>query len=96
MVASELSGPATLAIRPEHVAVLRTAAPGAIEARIYSAMPAGSETLIHCAVRGCTILAKVIGQEEFTSDQKVWLSLQTDKINVYGRNTGRLILGATA
>ena len=94
--ASALAGPATLALRPEHVAVLRAPAPGAIEAKIYSAMPAGSETLIHCAVRGCTILAKVIGQEEFTSDQKVWLSLQTDRINVYGRDSGRLILGATA
>ena len=96
LLASALSGAATLAIRPEHVAVLRTAAPGAIEARIYSAMPAGSETLIHCAVRGCTILAKVIGQEEFSPDQKVWLSLQTEKINVYGKNSGKLILGATA
>jgi len=94
--ASALSGAATLAIRPEHVAVLRTAAPGAIEARIYSAMPAGSETLIHCAVRGCTILAKVIGQEEFSPDQKVWLSLQTEKINVYGKSSGKLILGAMA
>ena len=94
--AAALGGAATLAIRPEHVAVLRAPAPDAIEARIYSAMPAGSETLIHCAVRGCTILAKVIGQEEFSSDQKVWLSLQTDKINVYGKESGKLILGATA
>ena len=94
--ASALSGEATLAIRPEHVAVLRAPAPGAIEARIYSAMPAGSETLIHCAVRGCAVLAKVIGQEEFASDQKVWLSLQTDRINVYGKDSGKLILGATA
>lgn len=94
--ASALAGAATLAIRPEHVAVLRAPAPGAIEARIYSAMPAGSETLIHCAVRGCTILAKVIGQEEFASDQKVWLSLQTDKINVYGKESGKLVLGAMA
>jgi multiple sugar transport system ATP-binding protein len=93
---SALSGPATLAIRPEHVAVLREPAPGAVEARVYSAMPAGSETLIHCAVRGCTILAKVIGQEEFSADQKVWLSLQKDKINVYGKTSGKLILGATA
>ncbi len=91
-----LEGKATLAIRPEHVAVLREPVPGAIEARIYSAMPAGSETLIHSAVRGCTILAKVIGQEEFSCDQKVWLSLQTERINVYGKESGILILGAMA
>ena len=90
------SGPATLAIRPEHIIVLRSAAPGTVEARIYSAMPAGSETLIHCSVQGTTVLAKVIGQEEFAPDQKVWLSLQTDKINVYGGEAGALMLGATA
>lgn len=90
------AGPATLAIRPEHVSVLRSAAPGAVEARIYSAMPAGSETLIHCNVQGTTILAKAIGQEEFSSDQKVWLTLQTDRINVYGGEAGTLMLGATA
>jgi multiple sugar transport system ATP-binding protein len=96
LAAEGFSGPATLAIRPEHVSVLRTAVPGAVEARIYSAMPAGSETLIHCSVQGTTILAKVIGQEEFAPDQKVWLSLQTDRINVYGGETGALMLGATA
>lgn len=93
---SALGGKATLAIRPEHVAVLREPVFGAVEARIYSAMPAGSETLIHSAVRGCTILAKVIGQEEFACDQKVWLSFQTEKINVYGKESGKLILGAMA
>jgi len=76
--------------------VHRTHVPGAIEARVYSAMPAGSETLIHCAVRGCTILAKAIGQEEFAADQKIWITLQTDKINVYGKSSGKLTLGATA
>jgi len=47
-------------------------------------------------VRGCTVLAKVIGQEEFAADQKIWLNLQKDKINVYGKDSGKLILGATA
>jgi multiple sugar transport system ATP-binding protein len=90
------SGAATLAIRPEHISVLRSPAPGAVEAKIYSAMPAGSETLIHSAVRGCSVLAKVIGQEEFSCDQKVWLGLRTDRINVYGKESGKLILGAMA
>ncbi len=94
--ASERSGKATLAIRPEHVSVHREARPGAIEARIYSAMPAGSETLIHCAVNGTTVLAKSIGQEEFSSDQKVWLTFQNERINVFGTKSGKLVVGATA
>jgi multiple sugar transport system ATP-binding protein len=94
--ASERSGKATLAIRPEHVSVHRESVPGSVEARIYSAMPAGSETLIHCALNGTTVLAKSIGQEEFSSDQKVWLTFQNDKINVFGTKSGKLVVGATA
>jgi multiple sugar transport system ATP-binding protein len=85
-----------LAVRPEHVHISREKTPGAVPCRIYSALPAGSETLIHAAVNGDTIMAKVIGQEEFGIDESVWLSLQTDKLNVYDKASGRIALGALA
>lgn len=93
---SRLSGKALMALRPEHVAVLRQPAEGAVPARVYSAMPAGSETLIHCSVGETTILAKTIGQEEFSADQKVWLQVQKEKTNLYSPSDGALILGAIA
>jgi multiple sugar transport system ATP-binding protein len=93
---SSLSGKAVLALRPEHVTVLRESVEGAVPARVYSAMPAGSETLIHCAVGETTILAKAIGQEEYAVDQKVWLAVQKEKINLYSAKGGDLILGAIA
>jgi multiple sugar transport system ATP-binding protein len=83
-----------LAIRPEHVHIGREATAGAVKCRIYSAMPAGSETLIQAAVNGVTVMAKVIGQEEYGIDEEAWLSLQADKLNVYDRKTGRIALGA--
>ena len=84
----------TLAIRPEHVKISRERTPGAVQCRIYSAMPAGSETLIHAAVNGDMIMAKVIGQEEYAIDEGAWLSLQVDKLNVYDKASGRIALGA--
>ena len=91
-----LRGHAVLALRPEHIAISREPLAGAVEARIYSAMPAGSETLVHCVVGETTFLAKTIGQEEFSPDQRVWLSIQQDKINLYAAASGALILGAIA
>jgi multiple sugar transport system ATP-binding protein len=93
---SSLAGKADLALRPEHVTVLREPADGTVPARVYSAMPAGSETLIHCAVGETTILAKAIGQEEYAVDQKVWLVVQKEKANLYSAKDGALILGAIA
>ncbi|HET7839323.1 MAG TPA: ABC transporter ATP-binding protein, partial [Rectinemataceae bacterium] len=83
-----------LALRPEHVHIGREMRPGAVKCRIYSAMPAGSETLIQAAVNGETVMAKVIGQEEFGLDEEAWLSLQGDKLNVYDKRSGRIALGA--
>ncbi|HCM26063.1 MAG TPA: ABC transporter ATP-binding protein [Treponema sp.] len=83
-----------LAIRPEHVHIGRVRTPGAVPCRIYSALPAGSETLIQAAVNGDMIMAKVIGQEEFGQDESAWLSVQTDKLNVYDKASGRIALGA--
>ena len=85
-----------LAIRPEHVHISREESPGAVRCRIYSALPAGSETLIQAAINGDTIMAKVIGQEEYGIDESVWLSLQLDKLNVYDKQSGRIALGALA
>ncbi len=85
-----------LAVRPEHVHVGREPSPGAVRCRIYSALPAGSETLIQAAVNGDTIMAKVIGQAEFGQDEEAWLSLQQDKLNVYDKASGRIALGALA
>jgi len=94
--AAALGGHAVLALRPEHIAISREPLTGAVEARIYSAMPAGSETLVHCAAGDTTVLAKTIGQEEFSTDQRVWLSVQSEKINLYAAADGALILGAFA
>ncbi len=93
---SSLNGQAVIALRPEHIMVKREYLPDSIEARIYSAMPAGSETLIYCAVGNTMVLAKAIGQEEFSIDQKIWITIQKEKINLYSIHNGELILGAIA
>ena len=91
---SASGGKSTLAIRPEHVQISRSPVPGATKCRIYSVLPAGSETLIQADVNGDLITAKVIGQEEFCQDEIAWMSFQTEKLNVYDQVSGKMILGA--
>jgi len=89
---SSLNGQAVIALRPEHIMVRREYLPDSIEARIYSAMPAGSETLIYWCCGKHMVLAKAIGQEEFSIDQKIWITIQKEKINLYSIHNGELIL----
>lgn len=89
----EASEDVTLAIRPEHIFISTEPKENAIECKVYSSMPAGSETLIHLEKNGIQLMAKVIGQIEYGIDQKVWVNIPLDKVNIYDKSTGRAVLG---
>ena len=82
----------TLGLRPEQIALRREEKPGAIRARVYSSMPAGSETLVQLSLgAGAGVLAKEIGLHHYDSDEEVWLDIDPEKVNVFDKKTGRLI-----
>ena len=73
-------------------ALRREEKPGAIRARVYSSMPAGSETLVQLSLgAGAGVLAKEIGLHHYDSDEEVWLDIDPEKVNVFDKKTGRLI-----
>ncbi|SNR97782.1 carbohydrate ABC transporter ATP-binding protein, CUT1 family [Anaerovirgula multivorans] len=81
-----------MALRPEHVNIKRDLCDGGIEGKIYSILPAGSETLIQVDINGTRIMGKVIGQEDFDYDQTVWLDIDSKKVNVFEQETENLIV----
>jgi multiple sugar transport system ATP-binding protein len=83
-----------LALRPEDIYIDTKQKAENIECRVYSVLPAGSETLIQLVVNNVQIMAKIIGQIEYEPDQKVWISYAEEKINVYEKATGRDIFEA--
>jgi multiple sugar transport system ATP-binding protein len=89
-----ISSKVVLALRPEHIIINREPVENGIECKIYSALPAGSETLTQLNVNGTSIMAKTIGQTEYGLDQKVWITIPLEKINIYDKETGRVVLGA--
>ncbi len=85
--------PITLGLRPEMLE-LYTEDPGhkdTVEANVYACQPAGSETLINLTYGGVDFLAIQIGLVEYDMNQKVWAVLHPSRMNVYNRETGRLI-----
>ena len=54
-------------------------------------MPVGSETITTLKAGTDEFLAKDIGQIRYDLDQKVWAIIDQDKINIYNKETTRLI-----
>ena len=81
---------AVVGVRPELVEILDGPAEGSIEAEVYSVMPAGSETTIYLEAGGERILSKQNGLKQYSPDQKVWLRINPDKMNVFCKDSGRL------
>ena len=62
-----------------------------VEAVVYASQPAGSETMIHLTVGDADFLALQIGLVEYDFNQKVYVVLHPSRMNVYRKDTGRLI-----
>ena len=80
-----------LAIRPEQIVISTQPVEGAIPVTIYANQPAGSETITTLKAGTDEFLAKDIGQIRYDLDQKVWAIIDQDKINIYNKETTRLI-----
>ena len=80
-----------LAIRPEQVVISREPVDGAIPVTVYASQPAGSETIVTLVAGRDEFLAKEIGQSHYELDQKVYALIDQDKINIYNKETTRLI-----
>ena len=85
--------PVVLGLRPEMVDVFTEDPHGkhTVEANVYANQPAGSETMITMTVGKAEFLALQTGLVEYDMNQKVFVSLHPGRMNVYNKETGRLI-----
>ena len=81
-----------LGIRPEKIGICCQEGDGAIPASVYATQPAGSETTIHLKMGDdSVVLAKEMGIRNYAVDQVVHVKIAPDKLNVFAKETGRLI-----
>ena len=91
-VPAQSSFDVVLGIRPEKIGICSHNGDGAIEASVYATQPAGSETTIHLKMGdGSVVLAKEMGIRNYAVDQVVHVKIDPDKLNVFAKETGRLI-----
>ena len=80
-----------LACRPEQVTISREPVEGALPVTVYANQPAGSETIVTLKAGDEEFLVKELGQVHYDLDQKVWAIIDQNKLNVYNKETTRLI-----
>lgn len=87
-----------LGIRPETIELSTedTGHKNSTAAVVYASQPAGSETLVTLTINGAEVLAIQIGLKEYDVNQKVYAVLHPGRMNVYNKETTRLIKYAHA
>lgn len=82
-----------LGVRPEviQIATRKPEGDGYIEAVVYASQPAGSETIVTLDTQGTQILALQVDLRNYEMNQKVWISMASRRINVFNKETQRLI-----
>ena len=80
-----------LGIRPEKIKILAAPAAGSITASVYSVQPAGSETIVNLKINDTNILVKDLDIKNYRTDQDVQITFDTAKVNVFAKDSGRLI-----
>ncbi len=80
-----------LTFRPENVAVHRRSRDNALACTVYSVLPAGSETIVAVQVNGTTINLKVNGFTDLAVNDKIWITIDPDKVNYYDPESEKLL-----
>ena len=77
--------------RPEQVSLSRTKSEGSVPAKVYSGMPAGSETLVQLSMGKESFLVKQLGVRYYQPDDEVYLRIDQSLLNVFHAESGALI-----
>lgn len=78
-------------IRPEDVGISAGKKKGWLETKVYSVLPAGSETIITVQSGSLSLSVKINGFTAIKMDDLLWLNFDPEKMNYYDIETERLI-----
>ncbi len=85
-------GNVVVAVRPEDIAMSLQSAPGAIEFKAYSVLPAGADSTIVARRENMEVTIKVSGISKVRMDDRIWLTFDVSSMNLYDKASGNLIV----
>ncbi len=83
---------AVIAVRPEDVIISTEPVPGSIEFTAYSVLPSGADSTIIARRGDVEITVREMGISSIAMDDKVWLTFDPKTLNLYGKESGDLVV----
>ena len=87
-------GRVVVAVRPEDIHVSTQPVQEGVEFLAYSVLPAGADSTIIAQRGDLELTVKVMGISRIRMDDRIWLTFDTDTVNLYDRESGALLPGA--
>jgi len=81
-----------VAVRPEDISISTQPVPEAVEFTAYSVLPSGADSTIVARLGDMEITVKVAGISKLEMDDKIWLKFNPDTLNLYDKESGKLIV----
>src|SRR5699024_3023230 len=81
----------TMAIKPEDLTIHRQSVLNGVAGKVYSVLPAGSETFIQIEVGTKQLLVKVMGDADYEINTPVWITFPANKVNLYDKINNKYI-----
>jgi len=81
-----------VAVRPEDVAISTEPVAGAVQFTAYSVLPSGADSTVVAQLGDTEITVRVMGASAINMDDKVWLTFDPRTLNLYDRESGKLIV----
>jgi len=79
-------------VRPEDVLISTEPEPGSVEFTTYSVLPSGADSTIIARRGHVEITVRVMGISSIGMDEKVWLTFDPQTLNLYGKESGDLVV----
>ncbi len=83
---------AVVAVRPEDVIISTEPVPGSVEFTAYSVLPSGADSTIIARRGDVEITVREMGISSIAMDDKVWLTFDPKTLNLYGKESGNLVV----
>lgn len=90
-IPARAAGPVVVAIRPEDIHLSLEPASGGVECHVYSVLPAGSEMVVNVRRGDQMLTVKETRPIHIEMDSPVWLTFDPKSINLYDKESGKLI-----
>jgi len=81
-----------VAVRPEDISISTQPFPEAVEFTAYSVLPSGADSTIVARLGDMEITVRVAGISKIEMDDKIWLKFSPDTLNLYDKESGKLIV----